>query len=95
MPSGRGDLRWTRSIGARLRQWKALLTPLMLVLLKWVDLMSIVSSRGDWTSPSRPRTRLRRVPFGPADAVITFVALGGMVAFIVLHRMGTFTFQLG
>ncbi|NLF67092.1 MAG: energy-coupling factor transporter transmembrane protein EcfT [Chloroflexi bacterium] len=83
------------SIGARLRQWKALLTPLMLVLLKWVDLMSIVfQSRGlDFTS--RPRTRLRRVPFGPADAVITFVALGGMVAFIVLHRMGTFTFQLG
>lgn len=79
----------------RLRQWKALMTPLMLVLLKWVDLMSIVfQSRGlDFTR--RRRTRLRVVPFNFADGVITFLALGGMVAFIVLHQMGVLTFRVG
>ncbi len=83
------------SVKERLRQWGALMTPLMLVLLKWVDLMSIVFQSRGLDFASRPRTRLRVVPFTPVDAVISFAVLGGMAAFIALHATGILTFKVG
>lgn len=82
------------SLRERVRQWGALMTPLMLVLLKWVDLMSIVFQSRGLDFEARPRTRLRVVPFRAADAVITFAVLGGMTAFIVLNQMGILTFKV-
>lgn len=79
----------------RIKQWRALLTPLMLILLKWVDLMSIVFQSRGLDFASRPRTRLRLIPFGAADTLITVAVLGGMVAFIVLHRLGILVFSVG
>jgi energy-coupling factor transport system permease protein len=79
----------------RLRQWRALLTPLMLMLLKWVDQMSTVFQSRGLDFSSRRRTRLREVPFRPVDAVITVVVLGGLAAFVILHRMGFIHFQVG
>ncbi len=83
------------SLRERIRQWRALLTPLMLMLLKWVDLMSIVFQSRGLDFSTRKRSRLRITPFGAADVVITFIALGGLVAFIVLHQLGILTFSVG
>ncbi len=83
------------SIKERIKQWGSLLTPLMLVLLKWVDLMSIVFQSRGLDFAARPRTRLRVVPFRVVDGVISFIVLGGMVAFIVLHATGILTFKVG
>lgn len=79
----------------RIRQWGTLMQPLMMVLLKWIEQMSIVfQSRGlDFTR--RHRTRLRVLPFGPADWLITAGVLGGMVLFMVLVRTGRLTFTVG
>lgn len=79
----------------RIRQWRALLTPLMLILLKWVDQMSIVFQSRGLDFASRRRTRLRRLPFGAVDALITVVMLGGLAAFITLHQLGYLVFQVG
>jgi energy-coupling factor transporter transmembrane protein EcfT len=79
----------------RIRQWRALLTPLMLILLKWVDLMSIVFQSRGLDFASRKRTRLRFLPFTVADVLITTTVLGGLVAFITLHQLGILTFQVG
>ena len=79
----------------RIRQWRALLTPLMLILLKWVDQMSIVFQSRGLDFASRRRTRLRQIPFGVTDVLITFAVLGGLTAFVVLHQIGWLTFQVG
>ena len=80
------------SVKERIRQWRALLTPLMLMLLKWVDQMSTVFQSRGLDFASRPRTRLREVPFGLADAVITVAVLGGLAAFIILNSVGVIRF---
>jgi energy-coupling factor transport system permease protein len=82
------------SIRERIRQWRALLTPLMLILLKWVDMMSIVFQSRGLDFASRHRTRLRQIPFHAIDALITTAVLGGLVAFIVLHQLGILVFQV-
>jgi len=73
-------------LGLRLRRWGGLLTPLVLVLMKWVDVMSIVFQSRGLDFSKRRRTRLRLLPFGVADALVTIVSIGGLVAFIVWSR---------
>lgn len=82
-------------IKERVRQWGLLLTPLMLVLLKWVDLMSIVFQSRGLDFSRRHRTRLRAIPFGPADWIITLAVIGGLLAFIVLVFTHQLNFSVG
>ncbi len=78
----------------RVRQWGSLLSPLMLVLLKWVDLMSVVFQSRGLDFRRRRRTRLRVLPFGATDWAISLVCIGGLAAFIALNVTGHVTFNV-
>lgn len=80
---------------ARVKQWGALLSPLMIVLLKWTDLMALVFQSRGLDFGRRHRTRLRVLPFKMADWAITAVVLGGLGAFIALNLTGVVTFNVG
>jgi energy-coupling factor transport system permease protein len=78
----------------RIKQWKALLIPLMFVLLKWVDLMSIVFQSRGLDFSNRRRTHLREQHFSLADWVFTvFVVISSV--FLVLILTGTIRFKVG
>jgi energy-coupling factor transport system permease protein len=73
----------------RIRQWGTLLGPLMVVLLKWVDLMSLVfQSRGLDFSARRNRTRLRMLRFTWVDVVLTVALLASIVGLVYVARSG-------
>lgn len=73
----------------RVRQWGKLLAPLMIVLMKWVDSMSLVfQSRGLDFSARKKRTRLRVLRFGPTDAVLTVALVAGIVLVLYASRTG-------
>jgi energy-coupling factor transport system permease protein len=73
----------------RVRQWSKLLAPLMVVLMKWVDSMSLVfQSRGLDFSARRKRTRLRVLRFGATDAVLTVALLAAVVLLVYASRTG-------
>lgn len=79
---------------ARVKQWGALMGPLILLLLKWVDLMSLVfQSRGlDFTQ--RHRTRLRAIPLTALDSVIIAALVIGLGAFIGMTLSGHWVFSV-
>lgn len=79
----------------RIRQWGSLLGPLILVLLKWIDQMSIVFQSRGLDFGRRKRTRLRVIPFTAVDAVATTVLIGGLIALIVAASTGQLQFQIG
>lgn len=69
------------SVKKRIGQWRTLLHPLFVVLLKWVDLMSLVfQARGLDFDFGKPRSRLREVPFRIVDAVVLIVGVGALVS---------------
>jgi energy-coupling factor transport system permease protein len=78
----------------RIKQWGTLMTPLMVVLLKWVDLMSVVFQSRGLDFGRRHRTRLRAIPFGAADWAITVGVLGGLAALLILINTGHITFTV-
>jgi energy-coupling factor transport system permease protein len=82
-------------MAARVKQWGALLSPLMIVLLKWTDLMALVFQSRGLDFGRKQRTRLRVLPFRWADWAITTVVLGGLAAFIVLYQLRMITFNVG
>jgi energy-coupling factor transport system permease protein len=79
---------------ARVKQLGGLLGPLILLLLKWVDLMSLVfQSRGlDFTQ--RHRTRLRVIPLTIVDGVIITALTLGLATFIALTLSGVWVFRV-
>ena len=82
-------------MAARVKQWGALLSPLMIVLLKWTDLMALVFQSRGLDFGRKQRTRLRVLPFRAADWAITIVVIGGLAAFIVLYQFKFITFNVG
>lgn len=79
----------------RIRQWGSLMAPLVLVLLKWIDQMSIVFQSRGLDFGRRRRTRLRVLPFRPVDVLFTTVLLGGLAVFIYLVSTGQLVFRVG
>jgi len=72
----------------RIRQFRQLITPLMIVLLKWVDQMTIVFQSRGLDFSTRYRTRLRELPFHAIDWLITGVLLVGLIGFLAAHQFG-------
>src|SRR3989337_331467 len=72
----------------RIRQWQLLMTPLLIVLLKWVDQMTIVFQSRGLDFSARSRTRLREVPFRAFDGVVISVLLVSLISFIVANQLG-------
>ena len=73
----------------RIRQFGTLLAPLMVVLLKWIDLMSLVfQSRGLDFGAGRSRTRLRVLQFAWVDVLLTVAFAASMVGLVYVARSG-------
>lgn len=72
----------------RIRQWQLLMTPLLIVLLKWVDQMTIVFQSRGLDFSKRARTRLREVPFRPVDALIILALVVFLGGFIAANQLG-------
>jgi energy-coupling factor transport system permease protein len=71
------------SAKSRIAAWKTMLSPLFVVLLKWIDLMSLVfQARGLDFSFGKKRTRLRKVPFRAIDALALVVGLGSLALLV-------------
>jgi energy-coupling factor transport system permease protein len=67
------------SAKSRIAAWKTMMSPLFVVLLKWIDLMSLVfQARGLDFSFGKKRTRLREVPFRFVDVVALVIGLGSL-----------------
>src|SRR5262249_24799489 len=82
-------------MAARVKQWGALLSPLMIVLLKWTDLMAVVFQAPGLDFCRQHTPGLRGFPFPLAHWGITTVVLGGLAAFIVLYQLHRITFNVG
>ncbi|MDQ7793143.1 MAG: energy-coupling factor transporter transmembrane component T [bacterium] len=72
----------------RIRQIGSLLTPLMLILLKTVDLMSIVFQSRGLDLANRRRTHLRELPMRPLDWLVLASTLGTLAALVILVQLG-------
>ena len=71
------------SAKSRIAGWKTMLSPLFVVLLKWIDLMSLVfQARGLDFSFGKKRTRLREVPFRLVDAFALVIGLGTLTLLV-------------
>lgn len=77
----------------RVRQIGYLLTPLMLMLLKSVDLMAIIFQSRGLDFASRPRTHLRELKMDTQDWIVTVVSLGSLLVVGCLIMLGFINWQ--
>jgi energy-coupling factor transport system permease protein len=79
---------------ARIKQWQQLITPLMMVLMKWVDQMTVVFQSRGLDFSSKKRTRLRTLPFRTSDLLITTTLIIVLVGFITANLLGLLVFNV-
>ena len=78
----------------RIRQWQMLITPLVMVLLKWIDQMTIVFQSRGLDFSTRHRTRLREQPFRWVDSLMSAILTVTLLGFVVAHRLGYVIFHV-
>ena len=80
----------------RVSQWRALIQPLFVVLLKWIDMMALVfQARGLDFAFGKARTRLGPIPFGYMDVLGLVVGVGGVLALVYGVAVGTLRVATG
>jgi energy-coupling factor transport system permease protein len=72
----------------KIRQWRILITPLMMVLLRWVDQMTLVFESRGLDFSARERTRLNVPRFRLVDGAFVVVLTLGLALFIVGQETG-------
>lgn len=81
------------NVKQRIKHMGSLMSPLILILLKTIDLMAIVfHSRGLDLSNKR-RTHIREMNFSVLDFVTIFVSLGILITVIILTATGVVKWQ--
>lgn len=81
------------SIRERIKHMGSLMVPLLLILLKTVDLMAIVFHSRGLDLSNRPRTHIRELRFSVLDFITTFLSLGGLTTLIILTATGIIHWQ--
>jgi energy-coupling factor transporter transmembrane protein EcfT len=77
----------------RVKQIRFLLMPLMVMLLKTVDQMTIIFQSRGLDFASRPRTHLRELPLTLKDWVLIAINIGGLAALSLLIGLGIIKWQ--
>jgi energy-coupling factor transport system permease protein len=72
----------------RIRQWQVLITPLMMVLLRWVDQMTLVFQSRGLDFSTRKRTRLNVPKFRLADGALVAAIVISLLGFVVAQETG-------
>ncbi|MCG8513303.1 MAG: energy-coupling factor transporter transmembrane protein EcfT [Halanaerobiales bacterium] len=81
------------NIKERIKHMGSLMAPLILVLIKTIDLMAIVfHSRGLDLSNKR-RTHIREMKLSAVDLLTIFISLGGLITLIILTATGIIEWQ--
>jgi energy-coupling factor transport system permease protein len=74
----------------RIAQWRALILPLFVVLLKWIDMMALVfQARGLDFAFGKQRTHLRPIPFSYLDVAGGVIGVGGVLGLVYLVAIGS------